>query len=93
LNRALCGKFAEHFVTAAYLLVDLDRSLLRYSAAGHPPLLLASHTEGEVRQIEENGLMLGLFPNAAYASAEIPIRLGDRCLLYTDGVLEAQNAA
>jgi phosphoserine phosphatase RsbU/P len=92
LNRALCGKFAEHFVTA-YLFVDLERSLLRYSAAGHPPLLLASHTEGEVREIEENGLMLGLFPDAAYTSAEILIGPGDRCLLYTDGVLEAQNAA
>jgi sigma-B regulation protein RsbU (phosphoserine phosphatase) len=93
LNRVLCGKFAEHFVTAAYLFVDLEVSLLRYSAAGHPPLLLASHTEGEVREIEENGLMLGLFPDAACASAQILIGPGDRCLLYTDGVLEAQNAA
>jgi serine phosphatase RsbU (regulator of sigma subunit) len=26
----------EHFVTAAYVFVDLEKSLLRYSAAGHP---------------------------------------------------------
>jgi hypothetical protein len=63
LNQARCGKFKEHFVTAAYLFVDLERRLLHYSAAGHPPLLLASRTEGEAREIEENGLMLGLFPN------------------------------
>ena len=36
LNLALCGKFEEHFVTAAYLFVDLQDRLLRYSAAGHP---------------------------------------------------------
>ena len=93
LNYALCGKFEEHFVTAAYLFVDLEKGLIRYSAAGHPPLMLASYTERNVREIEENGLMLGLFPDATYCSVEIQIDSGDRCLLYTDGVLEASNIA
>ena len=93
LNVALCGKFEEHFVTAAYLFVDLEKSLLRYSAAGHPPLMLASRAAGNVREIEENGLMLGMFPEAVYSSVEIRVGPGDRCLLYTDGILEAKNAA
>jgi sigma-B regulation protein RsbU (phosphoserine phosphatase) len=93
LNVALCGKFEEHFVTAAYLFVDLEKSLLRYSAAGHPPLMLASRAAGNVREIEENGLMLGMFPEAAYTSVEIRVCSGDRCLLYTDGLFEAKNAA
>jgi serine phosphatase RsbU (regulator of sigma subunit) len=93
LNRTLCGKFEAHFVTAAYLFVDLERSLLRYSAAGHPPLMLAARATGEVREIEQNGLMLGIFPDAAYPSVEIRVGPGDRCLLYTDGVFEAKNAA
>jgi serine phosphatase RsbU (regulator of sigma subunit) len=93
LNRALCGKFEEHFVTAAYLFVDLEKSLLRYSAAAHPPLMLASGAAGNVREIEENGLMLGMFPEAVYSSVEIRVGPGDRCLLYTDGILEARNAA
>ncbi len=92
LNGALCGKFEEHFVTAAYLFVDLDKSLLHYSAAGHPPLMLASRAAGKVREIEENGLMLGMFPEAAYSSVEIRVGPGDRCLLYTDGLFEAKNA-
>jgi sigma-B regulation protein RsbU (phosphoserine phosphatase) len=93
LNDALCGKFEEHFVTAAYLFVDLEKSLLHYSAAGHPPLMLASRGAGNVREIEKNGLMLGMFPEAAYSSVEIRVRPGDRCLLYTDGLFEAKNAA
>jgi phosphoserine phosphatase RsbU/P len=93
LNAALCGKFEEHFVTAAYLFVDLEDYLLRYSAAGHPPLIMATHTDGNVREIEQNGLMLGLFPEATYSSVEIRIASGDRFLLYTDGVFEASNAA
>ena len=93
LNRSLCGKFEQHFVTAAYLFVDLEKSVLRYSAAAHPPLLLASHAASKVREIEENGLMLGMFPEAAYSSVQIRISPGDRCLLYTDGVFEATNVA
>src|SRR5271163_253912 len=93
LNTALCGKFEEHFVTAAYLFVDLENGLLRYSAAGHPPMLLASGREKNVRDVEENGLMLGVFPEAEYTSVEMPIHAGDRYMLYTDGVFEAKNAA
>jgi serine phosphatase RsbU (regulator of sigma subunit) len=98
LNRALCGKFEEHFVTAAYVFIDLDKFVLRYAGAGHPPVLLASRSnahgrESESREVEANGLMLGLFPEAAYSSVEIPLDAGDRVLLYTDGILEAMNSA
>ena len=55
--------------------------------------MLASPTDGKVREIEENGLMLGLFADAAYSSVEMRITPGDRCLLYTDGGFEARNAA
>ena len=92
LNRSLCGKFEEHFVTAVYLFVDLDKNLLRYSAAAHPPLLLLSHVADHAREIEENGLMLGMFPDATYTSIEIPFSPGDRVLLYTDGLFEAHNS-
>jgi len=37
--------------------------------------------------------MLGLFPDAAYSAVEIPLGAADRILLYTDGILEAMNAA
>src|SRR5438552_11433177 len=73
LNGALCGKFDAHYVTAAYLFVDMEKSSLHYSAAGHPPLMLASRAVGNVREIEENGLMLGMFPEAAYSSVEIRV--------------------
>ena len=98
LNRALCGKFEEHFVTAAYVFVDLDKFRLRYAAAGHPPLLMvprvsANEQASESREVEANGLMLGLFPEATYSYVEIPLDAGARILLYTDGILESMNAA
>jgi len=92
LNQALCGKFEDHFVTAAYLYVDLDTKILRYAGAGHPPLLFRSHSNGGAQAIEQNGLFLGMFPEAEYSSIEIPVRAGDRRLLYTDGLPESKSA-
>jgi phosphoserine phosphatase RsbU/P len=93
LNRALWGKFEEHFVTAAYLFVDMEKGTMRYAAAGHPPLMMLPRAALEVKEIEENGLLLGMFPEAAYTSVEFNVGPGDRFLLYTDGVLEAKNTA
>jgi sigma-B regulation protein RsbU (phosphoserine phosphatase) len=93
LNHALCGKFEDHFVTAAYAFVDIEAGVMRYAGAGHPPLMLISRATGKAREIEENGLMLGLFPDAEYTAIEIPLTAGDRYLLCTDGVLEASNAS
>jgi phosphoserine phosphatase RsbU/P len=36
-NPSLYCKFEAHFVTAAYLFVDLEKRLLHSSAAAHPP--------------------------------------------------------
>jgi phosphoserine phosphatase RsbU/P len=90
LNQALCGKFQHHFVTAAYLYLDMEKQTLTYAGAGHPPLLLWGDSEG-VRSVEENGLFLGKFSFATYTSIELPLRTADRILLYTDGIPETAN--
>jgi phosphoserine phosphatase RsbU/P len=93
LNQALCGKFEEHFVTAAYLYADLEAKIIRYAGAGHPPLLFSSGSGGETRSIEQNGYFLGMFPEAAYSALELPLKPGDRYVLYTDGLTESKDAA
>jgi hypothetical protein len=93
LNQALCGKFEEHFVTAAYLYVDLDAKIIRYAGAGHPPLLFSNRSNGDARSIEKNGFFLGMFPEADYASLEMRLHPGDRYALYTDGLPESKNVA
>jgi sigma-B regulation protein RsbU (phosphoserine phosphatase) len=91
MNAALRGNTQEQFVTAAYVHLDSARSEFRYSAAGHPPMLLLRH--GTVTAIEQNGLMLAAFDHATYSSASGALQPGDRLLLYTDGLLEAANQA
>ena len=91
LNRALCGKFTQNFVTAAYLYMDLEKNLMRYAGAGHPPLLQWRISTGKTANVLENGLVLGMFDEAVYEALEFPLELGDRYILYTDGILEAAN--
>jgi serine phosphatase RsbU (regulator of sigma subunit) len=91
MNAALCGKFDRHFVTAAYIFLDLDKGVLRYGGAGHPPLSIWRAEDGRSRAIEENGLLLAQFPEETYSFVELPLRPGDRLVLNTDGVSECPN--
>jgi sigma-B regulation protein RsbU (phosphoserine phosphatase) len=91
LNLALCGKFTQNFVTAAYLYMDLENHLLRYAGAGHPPVLQWRNSTGKTAQVLENGLILGMIEEASYEALEFPLEPRDRHVLYTDGVIEASN--
>ncbi len=91
MNAALWGNTQNQFVTAAYVYLDSQSRELRYSAAGHPPMLLLRN--GTVLEVQENGLMLGAFQFATYSTATHRLEQDDRLLLYTDGVVEASNAA
>src|SRR5439155_24482337 len=61
LNEALCGKFQQHYITAAYIYLDMKNRTVRYAGAGHPPLLLWRESSMGVRDVLENGLFLGRF--------------------------------
>ncbi len=89
LNRTFCGQSRDQFVTAAYLFIDTQNHTASYSAAGHPPLLLARN--GNLERIESNGLVMGVMPEPAYPVRDLQISSGDRFLLYTDGVIEPEN--
>ena len=39
MNETLCGRLAGQYVTAAYLFIDTRSRMIRYGAAGHPPML------------------------------------------------------
>jgi phosphoserine phosphatase RsbU/P len=91
MNRALCGRLAGRYVTAAYLFIDDRSGFVRYGAAGHPPMLHAARNSASVRRLEQNGLMLGFLEDATYPEAELRLGGDDRFLLYTDGLIEAAN--
>jgi phosphoserine phosphatase RsbU/P len=93
MNETLCGQLAAQYVTAAYLYIDTHSGLMRYAAAGHPPMLRVILGRVEVDELEKNGLILGFTRGVHYEELEQPLEAGDRLLLYTDGLIEAMNAS
>lgn len=93
LNRVLSSQLRGQFVTAAYLWLDMENRRARYSAAGHPPLLCWRAAGGELQRIESNGLLFGVLQDTEYPNLDFDVSPGDHLLLYTDGIVEAENAS
>jgi phosphoserine phosphatase RsbU/P len=92
LNNTLFREAHEQFVTAVYLYLDTARRIGIYSAAGHPPGLLWRRSRQVLETLSEPGLLLGVRPDEAYSESQFSLENGDRLLLYTDGLAEAENA-
>ena len=92
LNRIMTQQLKGQFVTAAYLYLDLEARLMRYAAAGHPAML-RWNISGEIERVESNGLLFGVLKETEYPTVELPLRDGDRFLLYSDGLSETENTA
>jgi sigma-B regulation protein RsbU (phosphoserine phosphatase) len=59
--------------------------------AGHPPPLVIGR--GEVRAVAATALPVGMFSSEEFGCETVRLRPGDTMLLYTDGLIEAQNGA
>ena len=56
-------------------------------------MLLWRGSEQKIYEYREKGIILGQFEDARYQNIELSLKSGDRFLLYTDGIIEATNAA
>ena len=92
LNDEIKPILAEDYITAFYLIVDRDRKTVTYSNAGHPYPLLYRRATGEVIELDTNGFFIGMFDDGDYEEKTISIEEGDALLLYTDCIIETENA-
>ena len=86
LNRRLCGRMHGGFATCLAVRVDED-GRLALANAGHPPPYL----NGMEFPIA-GSMPLGLVETTVYEQATMDMRAGDRVVLLTDGIAEAQDA-
>jgi len=89
-NRFLTSKqVGEKYATVIIALLRRDGEL-EFVNCGHvPPLLICG---GEVIRPTHGNLPVGLLPDATYESDRYSLHSGDRLVLVTDGVTEAENA-
>jgi sigma-B regulation protein RsbU (phosphoserine phosphatase) len=93
VNSLLCRHMVSgRFVTFCFAWIDPVAGLVTYVNAGHnPPLLVRAN--GTVERLAEGGMVLGVFPDAAFNQADVRFALDDRLLFYTDGISEARSPA
>lgn len=91
LNKFLCANTASgKFVTFFYAVLDVNERTLIYENAGHNPGLLLRE-DGEMESLCGGGAVLGALPDWAYGDYTVQLRSGDKLLLSTDGITEAEN--
>jgi len=91
VNKQVAHYLTEgRFVTAVVCVVDPDTHQCLYSAAGHIEQLL-HQANGALVPLHAKGAMLGLDPSAEYIAKKLQLSVGDKLVLFTDGVLDCCN--
>ncbi len=80
------------FVTVLYGVVDLAARTFCYARAGHERALYHSPRRSECRFLEGEGMFLGMVEPAVLDELCIDLLPGDRIVLFSDGITDANSA-
>jgi len=81
------------YVTLLLAVLDREAGTLTVASAGHPPLLRRAAGTGPCDDVGKGAPPLGTFKGARFEADIRPLLSGDLLVLYTDGLLEARDAA
>ena len=84
-------KIGEKTILTAQILTILENGTFKIASAGHPLPLLQSKTG--LQEIDIDGAIPGLDPQASYSSIDLNLKAGERLILYTDGLMEVGTDA
>jgi serine phosphatase RsbU (regulator of sigma subunit) len=80
------------YLTLFMGILENDGRTLRYVNAGHNPQFVIA-SGGRIQPLASTGLPIALFAGHGYSEASVPLEHGDLLFFYTDGLVEAENAA
>ncbi|TGL45097.1 response regulator [Leptospira perdikensis] len=91
INSTLLGKMKGAFLTASYIYINLETKEMIHARCGHPPLIINRVGESKSKLSLPQGKLIGWIPELDIQEDVVPLRTGDRIVLYTDGITEATN--
>ena len=80
----------EKYMTMFMGLIDTRRKAIHYINCGHVPPVVV-RPGNEAIQLNEGGMVIGLFENVQFDRGHVKLQPGDILLLCTDGITEAMN--
>jgi sigma-B regulation protein RsbU (phosphoserine phosphatase) len=90
VNRFLCEKVGGQKYATLVVARLLENGEMELINCGHVPPMLISGSS--VTRLEEGNLPVGLVPNVEFQATRLQLKPGERLLLVTDGVTEAEDA-
>jgi len=81
----------RRFTTTFLAEYDAASRSLIYVNAGHNPPILRRQT-GAIERLQAGGIPLGIQENVVYESGAATLESGDWLVIFTDGVIEAENS-
>ncbi|MCQ3804727.1 MAG: SpoIIE family protein phosphatase [bacterium] len=92
VNNLLCEENeTTQFVTVLYAVYDSETGSFTYASGGHDaPLLVRRDGRTELLPLTE-GIALGVQSDFKYPQRKVTLDPGERVVLYTDGITEAQT--
>jgi PAS domain S-box-containing protein len=95
LNHFVMRSLAGSVFFFTFMAARLNRGswTIELAGAGHPPAMIVSRGQ-KPRLLESRSAILGLLEDAvdAEATLQVPVRSGDRLIIYTDGLTESFNS-
>jgi len=91
VNRFLCEKVGGQKYATLVVARLLESGELELINCGHVPPLLVSGDS--ITKLEAGNLPVGLVPGVEFQAYSVQLKAGDRLLLVTDGVTEAEDAS
>jgi phosphoserine phosphatase RsbU/P len=80
------------YLTAIYLMIN-ENNVLSFCSAGHEEAYILKSDIQKIASLNASGGPLGISPdmNSMYTTVKAKLDAGDKILLFTDGIVEAQN--
>ena len=93
MNRYACtnSQGGLRFTTAFLSEYDPATRRLEYINAGHNNPILR-RASGQIERLDVGGLPFGIQPEAQYQAGQVTLAAGDWLIIFTDGLVEAENA-
>ncbi len=79
------------YATLFSCIVDIEHHTVSYITAGHTDQLFFNARERTVNCLRNKNPIVGTFPNAVFHADTLTGKTGDVLMLFTDGIVEAQN--
>lgn len=81
----------DNFVTVFFGIFNIKEKKLHFVSAGHNPIIFIDKKSNNLDTIKADGLFLGVFEDMMLSESSRDVVSGNRIVLYTDGLTEAES--